>query len=58
MGGVFIGESESGADSRHRHENIFFRDYGGSLAAEGLDGVEVGGAAGGERDGDERREDE
>jgi hypothetical protein len=37
---------------------IFFGDYRGSLAAEGLDGVEVGGAAGGECDGYERRKDE
>ena len=36
----------------------FLEIYGGSLAAEGLDRVEMGGAAGGECDGDERRKDE
>ena len=37
---------------------IFFGEYGDSLAAKGLDGVEVGGAARGECDGCERRQDE
>jgi hypothetical protein len=39
-------------------EIFFFGSREGSFAAESLDGVEVGGAPGGQRDGDERGDDE